>query len=467
MTTVVRRANRQSTQRYVIVHGHFYQPPRENPYTGEMPHEPGARPYNDYNEKILAECYRPNAELGNYSRMSFNFGPTLVAWMRRYHPTVLHSIANCDRQALSATGYGAAIAQSYHHTILPLATARDRHTEILWGVRSFQLLYGRTPLGIWLPETAVDTPTLEACADAGLRFTILAPGQVQVEGRPHGSYRIHLPSRRPFDAIVYDGGLGGTISFDPGATTWADSFAAHHVRPIFDGIDAEPTLVAGATDGEVYGHHHRFKDLFLRELLTTSLPAAGLEPVTAERYVSEHPATRPGTLRERSSWGCPHDLSRWADGCGCTEGSADWKRPLRDAFDRLAVRIDAIYEREASRCLTDPWDARDAYVDVIDGADTFEYWYQTWQPHGGGNTALAHRLLESQRRRLAMYASCAFYWEDISRLEPGYGIRQGLAAAGQLDAAFGTDLAATFRRDLTRSVGWRTRQSAAELHAAG
>lgn len=458
---------RSAGARYVIVHGHFYQPPRENPYTGEMPRELGAAPYSDYNEKILAECYLPNAERGNYSRMSFNIGPTLAAWMRRYHPDVLEKIADCDRLAIETTGYGSAIAQSYHHTILPLANERDRRTEIRWGVRSFELLYGRKPLGIWLPETAVDTPTLEACVDEGLRFTILAPGQIQTPGEPHGSYRIPLPGDRSFDAIVYDGGLGGTISFDPGATTWADTFARDRVLPNFGRMGSSPELVAVATDGEVYGHHHPFKDLFLNELLKVALQTAGIEPTTSDRYVSDHPATRQAALRERSSWGCPHELSRWADGCGCTEGSADWKRPLRDAFDRLALRVDDVYEREATKHLTDPWAARDAYIEVVDGADTFEHWYLAWRPAEGGDAVAARQLLEVQRHRLAMYASCAFYWEDVSRIEPGYGIRRGLAAAGMLDAAYGADLAVTFRRDLTRSVGWRTRESAAELHAAG
>jgi alpha-amylase/alpha-mannosidase (GH57 family) len=454
------------SERFVCIHGHFYQPPREDPLTGVMPVEHEAAPYPNFNEKIHAECYAPNAELGNYELMSFNIGPTLATWMRLHHPDVLRKIAACDRLAIQTRGAGSAIAQSYHHTILPLANERDRRTEIRWGVRSFELLFGRKPVGIWLPETAVDTVTLEECADAGLRFTILAPTQMIVPGEPNGSYAVDLPSGRRFDVIVYDGGLGGTVSFDPRATTWAGDFAHHYVLPAFWRIIHRPALVAIATDGEVYGHHHKFKDMFLRELLERKLSEQGLTAITAEQFVMEHPADRRGKIREQSSWGCAHRLDRWSEGCSCTEGSSDWKRPLRAAFDLVAEFTDEVFETEGSRHLTDPWAARDAYVDVVDGAASFETWYAGWQPARNADPQRARLLLEAQRHRLAMYASCAFYWEDVGRIEPGYGIKRGLTAASLLDAEFGTSIGSTFREKLRASVSWRYRRSAAELHGA-
>jgi hypothetical protein len=455
------------SERFVCIHGHFYQPPREDPLTGEMPLEPEAAPFPNFNEKIHAECYAPNAELGNYELMSFNIGPTLAAWMRDHHPEVLKKIATCDRIAVQTAGAGAAIAQSYHHTILPLASERDRRTEIRWGVRSFELLFGRKPLGIWLPETAVDTATLEACADEGLRFTILAPTQITVPVDAGGAYGVDLPSGRRVDAIVYDGELGGLISFDPAATTWAGDFAHNAVLPTFWRILTRPALVAIATDGEVYGHHHKFKDMFLRELLERKLAENGLTPITSEQFVQAHPPDRRAKIREQSSWGCAHRLARWSDGCSCTEGPSDWKRPLRDAFDTVAALADEVYEAAGQSHLTDPWAARDAYVDVVDGAQSFDAWYAGWRPSTGANPYRARLLLEAQRHRLAMYASCAFYWEDVGRIEPGYGIKRGLAAASLLDAEFGTSIGATFRDKLRLAVSWRYRRNAADLHAAG
>lgn len=451
--------------RYVIVHGHFYQPPREHPTSGTMPWEPAASPFHDFNEKILAECYRPNAELGNLSRMSFNLGPTLAAWIRKRHPDVLSRVARSDQNARTATGHGSAIAQGYHHTILPLDSPRDRRTEIRWGVRSFELLFGRKPLGIWLAETAVDDATLEACADEGLRYTILAPGQVRPDGDVSGSYRLPLASGRPFDAVVYDAGLGGCVSFDPIATTDAAEFAAAHVLPAFEQRPNDDALVAIATDGEVYGHHHKFKDLFLQDLLVRRLRERGLTLVSADHYVATRPASATAALVEPSSWGCAHGLARWTDGCSCTPGWSGWKRPLRDAFDRLASQIDRVFEEQGSAHLQDPWAARDAYVDVVDGAVTFEAWYDG-QRTAQGDRDIARRLLEAQRLRLSMYASCAFYWEALDRLEPAYGIRRAMAAAAIVDGQLGTILGASFQHDLATNLSWPSRD-AAEMPAAG
>lgn len=433
--------------RYVIIHGHFYQPPREDPLTEEMPWEPGAHPYRDYNEKILAECYRPNADLGNFSRMSFNIGPTLASWMRRHHPSVLRRIASADQQAVRETGFGTAIAQSYHHTILPLNSSRDRRTELRWGIRSFELLYGRKPRGIWLPETAVDHATLQDCVDEGLTFTILAPGQSQARGPRAGAYAVSLTGGRSFTILSYDADLGGTVSFDPAATVHAGAFAAQHVLPTLSQREDDTAVVTIATDGEVYGHHHKFKDLFLQDLLARRLGEHGLLPASAEAFVAMHPATNEAHLLDFTSWGCNHHLSRWSDGCDCTPGYSAWKRPLRDAFDALAARIDRVFEERGSMYLSDPWAARDAYIDVVEGAVPFSEWYGQWRTTYG-DEEIARQLLEAQRLRLSMYASCAFYWEALERLEPTYGIRRARAAASLLDETLGTTLVPSFQHDL-------------------
>ncbi|HUG14297.1 MAG TPA: DUF3536 domain-containing protein [Thermomicrobiales bacterium] len=453
------------SNRYVCVHGHFYQPSRENPVSGEMPVEVAAVPYSNFNEKIHAECYAPNAELGNFALMSFNLGPTLASWLRRYHPETLRRIVAADHAAFAARGHGSALAQSYHHTILPLASERDRRTEIRWGVRSFELLFDRKPRGIWLPETAVDTETIEDCASEGLVFTILAPGQLQSAGDSGGAYALELPSGRRFEVLVYDGDLGGAVSFDSESTARAGAFTLHHLLPAIARAGGDPPLVAIATDGEVYGHHHIFKDLFLHDLLAQSLAQHGLSAVTSEQYVMCHPAARTATLIERGSWGCPHQLARWSSGCSCTDGRSGWKQPLRDAFDALAHMVDDVFDDAGSRSLRDPWAARDAYVDVVDGATTFDDWYESWRAPRGGDAAQALLLLEAQRHRLAMYASCAFYWEDVSRIETGYGIRRGLAAATLIDRAFGSSLVERFVNLLSRSRGLDQDLSAAVLHA--
>lgn len=434
-----------------------------------MPVEAAAAPYANFNEKILAECYAPNAELGNFARMSFNIGPTLASWMRRYHPEVIDAIVQSDASVVATHGWGSAIAQSYHHTILPLASARDRRTEIRWGVRSFELLFGRRPLGIWLPETAVNSDTLVDCAAEGLLFTILAPGQLNRDGGDNGSYLLRLPTGQSFEVIIYNGRLGGAISFDPSVTRYAGEFTRDYVLPEFEHwarADRSP-LVTIATDGEVYGHHHEFKDLFLRELLERALPSHGIHAVTAEQYVLNYPATRPAALVEMSSWGCPHSLARWSAGCDCTEGPSDWKKPLRDAFDSTAVLIDNMYEAIGQDYLRDPWMARDAYVDVVDGACQFDDWFRDWDSGAADGPACARVLLEAQRHRLAMYASCAFYWEDVSRIEPGYGIRRGLAAATLLDTQFGTSIAAGFVDALSHARSAVENRTAANLHAGG
>ncbi len=434
-----------------------------------MPAEPGAYPFHDYNEKILAECYRPNAELGNFNRLSYDIGPTLALWLQEHHPRVLTMIAQADQHAVANTGFGNALAQSFHHTILPLASERDRATELRWGVRWFEHTFGRRPLGIWLPETAVDIPTLEACVREGLTFTIFSPEQAAEPVDARRPYRVDLPSGRSIDVLFYEGPLSGTVSFNPHDTDSAEEFMRRFVLPRYGLPSEDPVAnpaVIIASDGEVYGHHHRFKDHFLHDLLYVRGPANGVEVVSVEHYLALEQSRKPVRIKERSSWGCGHDLLRWNGDCPCTPGDGRWKRDLRAALDRLAQRIDALTGDVGGRLGVDPWSLRDQYVEVVVGAQSPREWSQH---HGftAGSDA-AHTLLtlmEAQRFRLAMYASCAFYWDDLTRLEAGYGVRSALHAATLLDRDHGTTLRDGFEQDLTEVNGWKSDKNAAELYA--
>ncbi len=455
--------------RYLCVHGHFYQPPREDPETGRVPLERGAQPFHDFNEKILSECYRPNADLGNFEQMSFDLGPTLALWMQQHYPAVLERIAQADRRAVRSTGFGNAIAQSFHHTILPLASERDRRTELRWGNRWFEHTFGRRPHGIWLPETAVDIATLESCAAEGLTFTIFSPDQAAEQIDTRRPYRVDLPSGASIDVLFYEGPLSGTVSFNPHDTDSADEFIEHHVMPRFNTLPESSRLdpaVVIASDGEVYGHHHRFKDHFLQDLLTVRAPSRQMEVVSLERYLALEPSRVPVRIKQRSSWGCAHELLRWNGDCACTPGDGKWKRGLREAFDRLAALIDDVTVNRASILGVDPWVLRDEYVDVVIGARSRTQWLEE-RTFGAGSyeAETLTTLMEAQRFRLAMYASCAFYWDDLTRLEAGYGVRSALHAAKLLDRQFGTALGHGFEQDLSRVNGWKSDKSAAELYA--
>lgn len=454
--------------RYLCVHGHFYQPPRANPETGLVPKERGAYPFHDFNEKITSECYRPNAELGNFDLLSFDIGPTLAMWMRDHHPDVLERIADADRRAVSKTGYGNALAQSFHHTILPLASERDRLTELRWGIRWFEHTFGRRPLGIWLPETAVDIPTLEACVSEGLTFTIFSPEQAVEKIDARRPYRVDLPSGRSIDVLFYEGPLSGTVSFNPHDTDSAEEFVQRFVLPRYDGLtDPEsdhPTVVI-ASDGEVYGHHHPFKDHFLQDLLYLRAPSNHVEVVSLEQYLALESPRRSVAIKNCSSWGCTHGLLRWSGDCPCTPGSGAWKRGLREAFDRLASRIDSHTDDAGRELSVDPWTLRDAYVDVVIGASQKDDWLSESgiELRSDRGDALV-TLMEAQRYRLAMYASCAFYWDDLTRLEAGYGVRSALHAAKVIDGRFGTNLRTELEQDLAKISGWKSDKNAAELY---
>jgi hypothetical protein len=427
------------TRGRLAVHAHFYQPSRVDPWTGRVPTEPSAAPFHDWNERVHAECYRPNAERGTLPRISWDLGPTLAEWLDSADP------ATHDRFASASS---TALAQPYHHTILPLASAADRRTEIAWGNRDFELRFGHRPTGMWLPETAVDRATMREAARQEIRFTILAPWQAAGWGiDTHLPYRVDLGDGAAIAVILYDAGLSASVSFEPEATADADRFVRERIAPALSGgpapLDAPLALIA--TDGELYGHHQQFRDLFLQRLVAPAPTEAdrGFDVVTLDAVAREGMDRGPTiTVVERTSWSCHHGIARWSAECpDAIDGR--WKAPLRAALERLAGAIDAATAIELRRVAgdVDLDAARDAYIDVVHGSvPAAEFAAVHWPKAGDDVRARVLGLLAAQRWRLAMFASDGWFWDDPIRPET----RQILRAAGRavrlVDAIAGTAL---------------------------
>ncbi|HLY31379.1 MAG TPA: DUF3536 domain-containing protein, partial [Ktedonobacterales bacterium] len=408
---------------FLCVYGHFYQPPREDPFTGEIPHEHGASPYDNFNEKITAECYRPNAEDGNFEAISFNLGPTLAAWLERHDSATLARITAADHANRAAFGVGNALAQAYNHTILPLASARDKRTQILWGMMDFAHRFGRPAEGMWLAETAADLETLDIMAACGLRYTVLAPWQSATPIDPTEPYLVRLPSGRSMTVFFYNGPLSGGVSFNEDMSRNADEFAA---RSLPQGLNPEKTarredqLIVIASDGELYGHHKAWRDQFLHRLTHEGATKAGFAVTSLGRYLRSHPPTHETTLKPASAWSCAHGVARWGAGCACTEGDSSWKPALRYALDQLALRLDKAFEHGTSQALADPWGARDAYLGLRNGwLSSADFWarygVKRQRPQTPEIEAHTIQLLEAQYFGQWMYTSCGFFFEDLDR----------------------------------------------------
>ncbi|MDE2492250.1 MAG: DUF3536 domain-containing protein [Elusimicrobia bacterium] len=458
-------------KRYACVHGHFYQPPRENPWTGVVERQLATGHDHDWNARIARECYVPNGEarvmdaagrivdlVDNYERMSFNFGPTLLAWFEEAHPHAYRRLVEADRaSAARLDGHGNAIAQAFHHTILPLADPRDRLTEIRWGLADFEHRYGRKAEGLWLPECAADDATLATLAAEGVKFTILEPHQgLEVLPAPGGAwkpaaealipgvpYRWHGPGGAQMSIFFYDGALSRAVAFER-AMTDSRSFAKRILGRILP--TAEDGLCLLATDGESYGHHDPFAEMGLAHLLRYALPELKVEPVNLAWYLAKHPPQREVRLKPGgTSWSCAHGVERWRSDCGC--GAVDgrhqrWRGPLRAALERLRGRLAELYETTAQGLIPDPWAARDAYVSVVlDRSD--ESVARFLAAHAPGAKSEADKVraltaLEMQRRALMMFTSCGWFFDELSRLEPVQVLLYA-ARALELARALGAD----------------------------
>jgi hypothetical protein len=431
----------------LVVHGHFYQPSRIDPATGLVPVDPTAAPARDWNTRISADCYRPNAELGNYGRISWDLGPTLAGWLADGDPDAYRGFVTGDR---GVNG----LAQPFHHTILPLSPSAERLTEIRWGLRDFELRFGRRPTGVWLPETAVDLATLRLLVDEGVTHTILAPWQLTAPNLDtRRAYRIDVGGGRSIVVAAYDAGLSTSVSFEAYATQDADRFAYERIGPRladWGASDGPPPFALVATDGELYGHHQPYRDLFLARLVgDTDL---GYDVATLADVVREDGAAFPvAQLVEGTSWSCHHGVARWREACACVPDGT-WKGPLRAALDRLAEGVDTQGEliARATPGSPDLWAARHEYVDVVIGAVDPAAFAKRWLGGDAGDDASRRFLgtMAAQRWRLAMFASCGWFWEGADRVEVGLVIHAAEHAARLTDELSGSYLAERLADDL-------------------
>ncbi|NJL83713.1 MAG: DUF3536 domain-containing protein [Chloroflexaceae bacterium] len=441
---------------YITVHGHFYQPPRENPYLNTIERQAGAYPFHDWNERIHHECYRPNAfarilnnrgevmgMVNNYEYMSFNIGPTLMSWLEIYDFEVYQQIIEADRKSCDRlNGHGNAIAQVYNHIILPLANPRDKHTQIRWGKEDFRSRFGRSPEGMWLAETAVDAATLDALVAEGIRFIILAPSQadrcrlIPTEDAPEPKWHevggCQIDPTRPYrcfinetdyiDIFFYDGPISRDMGFND-ALCSSDSFA-NRLGLAVRGDRRQSQLISVATDGETFGHHKNGTEKCLAYAFIQEFPARGWTVTNYAHYLSLCPPTWEVKLKPVTAWSCSHGVARWEDNCGCGGGGTwhqQWRRPLRAALDWLRDRLIPIYDEAGQQFFLDPWQARDQYIQVIRdrSAQTIDQFLTRHQCRQltPSEQIDALRLLEMQRHALLMYTSCGWFFEEISRPE--------------------------------------------------
>ncbi len=443
---------------YLTIHGHFYQPPRENPWLEAVEIQDSAAPFHDWNERINLECYNPNSFskivdgnnkvlniINNYSAMSFNFGPTLLSWLEVYAPLTYERIIKADVESIhDFSGHGNAIAQVYNHMIMPLANEHDKYTQVIWGIQDFKNRFGRMPEGIWLAETAVDDATLEVLVDCNIRFTILSPYQAskvrpldaKIEKDwtdvswgnidPAKPYRYFIKNNpeKYIDLFFYDGAISKSVAFDE-LLKDGNKFA----QRLCDGVSENRNysqLVNIATDGESYGHHTKFGDMALAYILGIKSRDVGFELTNYGEFLSKFGVADEVDIKQNSSWSCSHGIGRWKEDCGCSTGghggwNQKWRQPLREALDYLRDELAELYENEGAKYFHDVWDARNRYIRVIlDRSDLSvkKFFSQVLKPDLDDSEKVnALKLLEIQRQCMLMYTSCGWFFSEISGIE--------------------------------------------------
>jgi alpha-amylase/alpha-mannosidase (GH57 family) len=503
--------------RFVCIHGHFYQPPRDNPWLDAIEPEASARPYHDWNERITAECYAPNAAsrildgegwiaavVNNYARISFNFGPTLLAWMQAAAPAVYAAVIAADRASRERfAGHGSALAQAYNHMILPLANRRDKQTQIVWGLGDFEQRFGRPAAGLWLPETAVDLASLDLMAANGVRFTVLEPHQArrvralpppaggagsaggqsaaptgtEVEGRAWRDvsggridttlpYRVRLPSGRSIAVFFYDGPIARGVAFERLLAS-GEGFAGR-LLAAFDhcgaagaaagAAGAAGRLVHIASDGETYGHHHRHGEMALAYALQKIEESGYARLTNYGEFLAGQPPLDEVEIVENSSWSCVHGIDRWREDCGCRIGGGAgwnqaWRAPLRQALDELRDELAPLYEQAAGELFGDPWQARDDYIALVldrspEAMDAFFESHAAGATPDGDRRARGLALLEMQRHAMLMFTSCGWFFDDLAGIEPVQVMRYAGRAAQLADELCGSRCEGELRRRL-------------------
>ena len=472
---------------YICIHGHFYQPPRDNPWLETVEIQDSAYPYHDWNERLTAECYAPNAASrivdgygniikipNNYEKISFNFGPTLLSWLHNQAPEVYQRLLRADKlSGQRYGGHGSALAQCYNHLIMPLAHSRDKYTQILWGLRDFQHRFGRDPEGMWLPETAVDLETLDIMAGLGIKFTILAPRQarrvrplsggdwVDVSGErldPTRAYLQRLPSGQSIALFFYDGPISKAVAFE-GLLDRGEQLA-ERLLGARSSHRSWPQLIHIAIDGETFGHHHRHGDMALAYALEYLKTKPNVQLTNYGEYLEKHPPQMEVEIYEHTSWSCVHGVERWRADCGCHSGlhpgwHQAWRRPLREALDWLRDELAPLYETKAGRWFANPWGARNEYIRVIldrspESIHSFladqtgrEIPLQDWPE--------VFRLLEMQRAAMLMYTSCGWFFDEISGLETVQILLYAGRALQLAQQLFGVDLEPGFLAHLEKA----------------
>ncbi|GBF23246.1 glycoside hydrolase family 57, partial [Candidatus Gastranaerophilus sp. (ex Termes propinquus)] len=443
-----------SNEKYLTIHGHFYQPPRENPWLEEIEMQESAKPFHNWNSRICSECYEPNSvsrivdEYGhilnivsNYEYMSFNFGPTLLSWMEKYANKAYKRIIDADKRSVEMYGgHGCAIAQVYNHMIMPLANTQDKITQTIWGIKDFEHRFNRKPEGIWLAETAVDEETLEVLIDLDIKYTILSPYQAKCAKKmgegwydvswgtidPSMPYRYYLKSNRDkyIDLFFYDGNISRAVAFE--CLLHDGKKFAHRLNDGYDPNRAHPQIVNIGTDGESYGHHTKFGDMALSYVLGVAAKESGFKITNYGQFLEKYPPTHEVDIKPESAWSCSHGVGRWREDCGCSTGAQagwnqKWREPLRDAFDYLRDELLVLCKVEAKKYFTDFDATRNAYIEVILDRNS-ENVKRFLDVHSKKKLTAQERvkaikLLEIQRQAMLMYTSCGWFFAEISGIE--------------------------------------------------
>ena len=458
---------------FLTIHGHFYQPPRENPWLEAIELQDSALPFHDWNERINKECYNPNSiskivdnrnrildVVNNYEHMSFNFGPTLLSWMEHFAPLTYERIIKADIESVSEhSGHGNAMAQVYNHIIMPLANENDKQTQIKWGIRDFEYRFGRKPEGMWLAETAVDDETLKFLEENGIKFTVLSPYQAlkfRQEGDkdwqdvswgnidPARSYRYYIKSApgKFIDLFFYDGAISRSVAFDE-LLKDGNKFIKRLKEGISDCRDY-PQLINIATDGESYGHHTKFGDMALSYVLKIRAKDEGFKITNYAEYLDKYRSNCEVDIKQASSWSCFHGVGRWKEDCGCSTGghpgwNQKWRKPLRDALDYLRDELIVVFENEGQKYFDNVWNVRNKYINVIldrNEMNVKKFQQENFKPDLTDDDKVhAMELLEIQRQAMLMYTSCGWFFSEISGIET-VQIMKYAARAMQLAARF-------------------------------
>ncbi len=443
-----------SKHNFIAVHCHYYQPPRGNPLSGEVLIEPSAAPYNNWNERITAECYEPNVRLGNVNNVSFNLGESLAAWLEVNAEATYQGLLEADKYNIQTKQVGNGIGQPMHHTILPLSRREDAVTQVKWGQQVFAHRFGRPTKGMWLPEMAVNIDTLNVLYEQGITWTILTDSQIVDKPVGGGPFWVDLDNDRRIKVFVRDEHLSNQLAFNLGHLGGAGRWARNVLSP-YRQETGPLTLIA--SDGETFGHHWKGEEHFLHWLLSYEAKAAGYEVVTLAQYMEMIEPVSTVTIKEDTAWSSGYGLARWATGSPDTPGDSSWKGAVRRAMDNLRAEIDSIYQSEVKRVdsSVEPINLRDAYIRVVLDETPEEVFLKTQELEidKSEDEQRLLQLVQAQYYRQRMYSSCAFFFADLDDLSTRYGIASAAKALSLVNEATSNNLEADFKSDLRIATG--------------